>query len=221
VMNRGKPFQFQRPYARHVIENVHYKISYPAGIHAQSAAEAAIRLHATVKHRLGAIKTIDIWTHRYALSILNRSGPLQHVAERDHCLQYIAAVGLIFGRLQATDYEDAMAADPRIDALRAVTVLHEYAPYTRGFYDPAQRANPNAIRVTFNDGSHSERVEVRFPVGHPRRRKEGIPLLKQKFETNVGRVFAAKQRRRILTLCNDRERLAATPVHAFLDLLAT
>jgi 2-methylcitrate dehydratase len=220
VMNRGKPFQFQRPYANHVIENVHYKISYPAGIHAQSAAEAAIRLHATVKLRLGDIKKIEIWTHRYALSILNRSGPLKHVAERDHCLQYIAAVGLIFGRLVATDYEDARAADPRIDALRALTVLHEHAPYTDAFYDPAQRANPNAIRVTFNDGSHSERVEVRFPVGHPRRRKEGIPLLKQKFTTNVGRVFAAKQGRKIIALCSDRERLAATPVDAFLDLVA-
>lgn len=221
VMNHGEPFQFQRPYKNHVIENVQYKISYPAGIHAQSAAEAAIRLHTEVAHRIHEIKQVEIHTHRYALSILNRSGPLKHVAERDHSLQYITAIGLIFGRLEASDYEETVAADPRIDALRANIVLQEHAPYTRGFYDPTQRANANAIRVIFNDGSHSERVEVMYPVGHPRRRKEGIPLLKQKFETNVARVFADKRRREIITLCNDRARLAAMPVEAFLDLLAT
>jgi 2-methylcitrate dehydratase len=221
VMNQGEPFRFQRSYASHVIENVQYKISYPAGIHAQSAAEAAIGLHANVVHRLDQIKTIEIWTHRYAHSILNRTGPLKHVAERDHCLQYIAAIGLIYGRLEATDYEDAVAADSRIDALRAKTVLLEHEPYTLGFYDAAQRANANAIRITFQDGSHSERVEVKFPVGHPRRRKEGIPLLKQKFETNVARVFADKRRREIIELCNDHERFAATAANDFFNLLAT
>lgn len=220
VMNWGKPFQFQRQYANHVIENVQYKISYPAGIHAQSAAEAAITLHPSVAHRLDDIRQVEIRTHRYALSILNRSGPLKNFAERDHCLQYIGAIGLIFGRLVATDYEDAVAADPRIDALRARTVLQEHAPYTRGFYDADQRANTNAIRVTFRDGSHSERVEVKYPVGHPQRRKEGISLLQQKFTANVARVFADKRRREIIELCNDRARLSATPVNEFLDLLA-
>ena len=221
VMNQGVAFKFQQPYATHVIENVQYKISYPAGIHAQSAAEAAIRLHTAVAYRLDKIQQIEIRTHRYALSILNRIGPLKNFAERDHCLQYIAAICLIFGRLEATDYEDTIAADPRIDALRGKTVLIEYAPYTEAFYDPAKRANPNAIRVTFNDGTQTAWQEVAYPVGHTKRRKEGIPLLLQKFETNVGRVFAEKQRREIIQLSNDTQRLAAMPVNAFMDLIAT
>ncbi len=221
VMNKGEPFQFQQPYAHHVIENVQYKISYPAGIHAQSAAEAAIRLHATVAHRLNDVKRVEIRTHRYALGILNRSGPLQNFAERDHCLRYITAICLIFGHLEATDYEDATAADARIDKLRAKTVLIEHAPYTQAFYDPAKRANPNAISVTFNDGTQTNWEAVEYPVGHPQRRKEGIPLLLQKFETNVGRVFAEKQRREIIQLCSDAQRLAAIPVNEFMDLIAT
>ncbi len=220
VMNRGDMFQFQRPYGNHVIENVQYKISYPAGVHAQSAAEAAIQLHPAVANRLGQIKTVEIRTHRYALSILNRTGPLNHVAERDHCLQYIAAICLIHGRLEAGDYEDAIAGDPRIDALRTKTVLQEHAPYTQAFYDTAKRANPNAIRVTFNDGSHTAWTEIEYPVGHVKRRKEGIPLLLQKFEHGVASVFAEKQRRRIMWLGSDAQALAATPVDAFMDLLA-
>ena len=220
VMNKSEPLKFQRPYANHVIENVQYKISYPAGIHAQSAAEAAIALHAEVSHRIENIKQVEIWTHRYALSILDRTGPLKNFAERDHCLQYITAIGLIFGRLLATDYADAVAADARIDTLRAKTLLHEHEPYTRSFYDPTRRANANAIRVTFKDGTQSRHIEVVYPVGHPRRRKEGLPLLVRKFETNVARVFPEKQRRQIIDLCSDRARLAATPVHECLDLLA-
>lgn len=221
VMNEGKPFNFQQPYAHHVIENVQYKISYPAGIHAQSAAEAAIGLHTAVAHRVNDVKQVEIRTHRYALGILNRSGPLKNFAERDHCLQYITAICLIFGRLEATDYEDTIAADPRIDTLRAKTVLIEHAPYTKAFYDPAKRANPNAVRVTFIDGTQTAWQAVEYPVGHPQRRKEGIPLLWQKFESNVGRVFAAKQRKRVIQLCSDAKRLSATPVHAFMDLIAS
>ena len=219
VMNQGEPFRFQRPYESHVIENVQYKISYPAGVHAQSAAEAAIQLHPAVAHRLDHIKTIEIRTHRYALSILNRTGPLKHVAERDHCLQYIAAICLIHGRLEAGDYEDAIAADPRIDALRARTVLQEHPPYTQAFYDTAKRANANAIRVTFKDGSHTAWAEIEYPVGHVKRRTEGTPLLMHKFETNVARVFPDKQRRVILVACNDHTRLAPMPVHEFMNLL--
>ena len=220
VMNRGEPFQFQRPYDNQVIENVQYKISYPAGVHAQSAAEAAIQLHPAVAPRLDQIKSVEIRTHRYALSILNRTGPLKHIAERDHCLQYIAAICLIHGRLEAGDYQDAIAADPRIDALRARTVLREHAPYTQAFYDPAKRANPNAIRVTFNDGSNTAWAEVEYPLGHVKRRNEGIPLLLRKFARGVAGVFAEKQRREIVNLCGDTQRLAATPVNAFMDLLA-
>lgn len=220
VMNQGEPFRIERPYGNHVIENVQYKISYPAGIHAQSAAEAAISLHAAVAHRLDDIRQIDIRTHRYARGILDRTGTLATVAARDHCLQYIVAVCLIRGRLDAHDYEDAIAADPRIDALRAKTVLTEHAPYTAAFYDAAKRANPNSIRVTFNDGAQTTWATVEYPVGHPRRRKEGIPLLQQKFETNVARMYAEKQRRAIIQLCGNARRMAAMPVHEFMDLLA-
>ena len=221
VMNQGKPFKFQQPYANHVIENVQYKISYPAGIHAQSAAQAAIRLHPAIAHRLNDVKQVEIRTHRYALGILNRSGPLKNFAERDHCLQYIAAICLIFGRLEATDYEDAIAADARVDKLRAKTVLIEHSPYTQAFYDPAKRANPNAIRVTFSDGTQTAWQEVAYPVGHPQRRKEGIPLLWQKFASNVGRVFAEKKRKQIIHLCSDPQQLSATPVNEFMDLIAS
>ncbi len=221
VMNHGKPFQFQRAYANHVIENVQYKISYPAGIHAQSAAEAAIRLHPAITHRLNDIRQIDIRTHHYACGILDRTGTLATVAARDHCLQYIVAVCLIHGRLEAHDYEDAIAADPRIDALRSKTVITEHAPYTQAFYDPEKRANPNAIRITFNDGAQTDWQEVIYPVGHVQRRREGIPLLLQKFETSVARVYAEKQRREIVQVCRDATTLAAMPVHEFMDLLAT
>ncbi len=221
VMNQGKPFQLQRAYESHVIENVQYKISYPAGVHAQSAAEATIALHPAVAHRLNDIQQIDIRTHRYARGILDRTGTLATVATRDHCLQYIVAICLIFGRLEANDYEDAIAADPRIDALRSKTVLTEHAPYTEAFYDAAKRANPNSIRVTFNDGTSTAWQEVIYPVGHVKRRKEGIPLLLQKFEAGVARVFAEKQRREVMRLCGDTPRLAATPVHEFMDVLAT
>jgi 2-methylcitrate dehydratase len=223
VINKGKPFALQRPareWASHVIENVQFKISYPAGIHAQSAAEAAIRLHPAVTHRLHDIRQVEIRTHRYAHAILNRTGHLKNFAERDHCIHYIAAIGLIFGRLEATDYDDAIAADPRIDALRAKTLLIEHAPYTQAFYDPAKRANPNAIRVTFNDGSQTEWMEVAYPVGHPQRRKKGIPLLKQKFSSAVASAFEDKRRRAITALCNDPAHFAATPVNTFMDLVS-
>lgn len=220
VMNRGAPLKFPRVYGTHVIENLHYKIAYPAGIHAQSAAEAAIALRAHVAARLTDIRQVEIRTHRYAYGILNRTGVLKNFAERDHCLQYIVAVALNFGRLQASDYEDAIAADPRIDALRAKTVLTIHEPYTQAFYDPAKRANPNAIRVTFTDGTRSDWVEVIYPVGHPKRRKEGVPLLQKKFDASVACVFAQKQRREIVGICNDAQGLFATPVNAFMDSIA-
>jgi len=221
VHNKGRAFRFQRPYGTYVIENVQYKISYPAGIHAQTAAEAAIRLHPGLSGRLDDIRRVDIWTHRYALAILDKTGPLRNFAERDHCMQYIAAIGMIFGRLESTDYEETVASDPRIDALRRKILLHEHAPYTRGFFDPARRSNANAMQVTFRDGSRTARVEVEYAVGHPRRRKEGLPLLERKFENNVARVYAGTQRRRIMALCDDRRRLAETPVNELFDLLAT
>ena len=219
-MADGKPFTFQRPYGSYIVENVQFKISFPAAFHAQTVAEAAIRLHAQVRERLDRIAKIELWTYGYAFGILNKTGPLANFADRDHCLQYVAAIGLIYGRLTAEDYEDHVAADPRIDRLRDRTVVYEDKRYSRGFLDPAVRSNANAIRVHFDDGSSTPRVEVEFAAGHPRRRKDGIPLLVDKFEKNVARVYAEKRRRAITALCLDRARLAATPVDAFFDLLA-
>lgn len=220
VFNGGRPFGFQRPYGSYIVENVQFKISYPAAFHAQTAAEAAIRLHAEVGDRIDQIGKVELWTYDYAMGILNKTGPLANFADRDHCLQYVVAIGLIFGRLTAADYEDDIAADPRIDALRAKTEVHEDRRYSAGFLDPALRSNPNAIRVHFRDGSATRRVEVEFAAGHPRRRRDGIPLLIDKFERNIARVFTASQRRALTDVCLDRQRLLKTPVNELFDLLA-
>lgn len=224
VLNKGKPLTLSGPLGSQVIENVQFKISYPAGVHAQSAAEAAIRLHAAIGKRgraVSNIKRVEIRSHRYAFGILNRTGILKNFAERDHSMQYIVAVGLLFGRLESSDYEDTVAADPRIDALRAKTVLTEYAPYTAAFYAPEKRANPNAIRVIFDDNTSTSWCEIEYPIGHRRRRKEGQPLLQQKFESGVAAVFAGKRRQAIIQVCGKATALASMPVNAFLDLLST
>jgi 2-methylcitrate dehydratase len=220
VLAQGQAFRFQRPLGSYVMENVQFKVSYPAAFHAQTAAEAAIRLHGEVRARLGDIARIELWSHGYGLAILDRSGPLANVADRDHCLQYIAAVGLVHGRLLPTDYEDEVAADPRIDALRGKMAVHEDPRYTRDFTAPDKRSNANAIRVHFRDGTSTGRVEVEVPAGHPRRRREALPLLMTKFEQGVARVHASTRRERIVALCSDADRLAATPVHELMDLLA-
>lgn len=219
VLSGGKPFGFQRPYGTYVVENVQFKVSYPAAFHAQTAAEAAIGLHQEVKDRLADIGRIELWSHGYGLGILSKTGPLHNFADRDHCLQYVAAIGLIFGRLTPEDYGDAVAADPRIDALRNKMTLHEDPAYTRDFLSPAKRSNANALRVHFNDGTATRRLAVEYPAGHPRRRREGMPLLLRKFEINVARAYAEKQRQRVLALCLDRQTLDRLPVHRFMDEL--
>ncbi len=220
VLCKGQPFRFQRPYGTYIMENVQFKIAYPAAFHTQTAAEAAIRLHALVQGRIEKIEKVELWVHDHTFNYLSRTGPLTNFADRDHCLQYVAAVGLIFGNLVAGDYADERAADPRIDALRAKMIVHEDKAYSRGFIDPEMRSNANAIRVHFRDGTATRRVAVEYPLGHPRRRRDGIPLLVEKFEHNVARVYAEKKRRRIISLCLDRARLGALPVNEFFDLLA-
>lgn len=219
VLNEGEPFAFQRAYGSYVMENVQFKISYPAGFHAQTAAEAAVRMHAQVKDRIDDIGRVEVWSHQYGLAILDKTGPLANAADRDHCIQYIVAIGLIFGRLESSDYEDAVAVDRRIDVLRAKMVVREEPRYSAGFIDPAKRSNANAIRVHFRDGTATPRLEVEFPVGHPRRRREGLPLLMQKFEQNLARVYAEPQRSRIRDACSDGKRLGSIPVHEWVDLL--
>ncbi len=219
VLFRGKPFRFQRPYASYVIENVLFKIAYPTAFNGQSGVEAAIRLHPLVKDRLDDIKRVEVKCHNSTMVILDKTGPLANPADRDHCMQYMMAVGMIFGKLTAEDYEDHVAADPRIDALRAKMRLTESKVFEREYHDPAKRTNANSIQVWFKDGTRTPLAQVDYPLGHRKRRKEGIPVLMEKFERNVARVFAEKQRRAILGACLDRRRLAAMPVNEFIDLL--
>ena len=218
VLFKGKPFRFKRPFGSYVMENVLFKISFPAEFHAQTAVEAAIRLHPQVKDRLDAVKKIVITTHESAIRIIDKKGPLNNPADRDHCIQYMTAIGLIRGNLVAADYEDAVAADPRVDRLRSKMVCVENKQWSRDYLDPAKRSIANAVQVFFQDGSKTERIAVEYPVGHRRRRKEGIPLLEAKFRTNLARRLAPRQQQAILSLCADARRLEATPVNEFVDL---
>ena len=218
VLFKGKPFRFKRPFGSYVMENVLFKISFPAEFHAQTAVEAAIRLHPQVKDRLDAVKKIVITTHESAIRIIDKKGPLNNPADRDHCIQYMTAIGLIKGNLVAADYEDAVAADPRVDRLRSKMVCVENKQWSRDYLDPAKRSIANAVQVFFQDGSKTERIAVEYPVGHRRRRKEGIPLLEAKFRTNLARRLAPRQQQAILSLCADARRLEATPVNEFVDL---
>ncbi len=218
VLFKGRPFKLARPFDSYVMENVLFKISYPAEFHAQTAVEAAIRLHPQVRDRLDDIERVVITTHESAIRIIDKKGPLANPADRDHCIQYMAAIGLIKGSLTAADYEDAAAADPRIDRLRSKMSCVENRQWSRDYLDPAKRSIANALQVFFRDGTKTEKVAVEYPLGHRRRRREGIPQLEAKFRTNLARRFAPKQQQAILTLCRDARRLAATPVNEFVDL---
>ena len=218
VLFRGKPFKFQRRYGSYVMENVLFKISFPAEFHAQTAVEAAVRLHPDVKDRIADIRKIEIVTHESAIRIIDKKGPLANPADRDHCIQYMVAIGLLKGRLTAADYEDSVAADPRIDALRAKMVCVENRRYSRDYLDPKKRSIANQLQVIFKDGSRTGKVAVEYPIGHRRRRAEGIPLLEKKFRTNLARRFSAERCNAILDLCQDARRLEATPVKDFVDL---
>jgi len=222
VLFKGKPFAFQRPYGSYVMENVLFKISFPAEFHAQTAAEAAITLHRQLQSAgRGAqdIKSVKIRTHAAAIRIIDKQGPLANPADRDHCIQYMVAVPLLFGRLTANDYEDAVAADPRIDALRAKIVCEEDPQFTRDYHDPDKRSIANGLTVTLSDGTVLDEVLVEYPIGHKRRRDEGIPLLVEKFKTNLARRFAARAQASILDVALDQQRLEAMPVHQFVDLM--
>jgi 2-methylcitrate dehydratase len=215
---KGKPFSFSRSYGSYVMENVLFKISYPAEFHAQTAVECAMALHPQVKDRLDAIRHIRIRTHESAIRIIDKKGPLTNPADRDHCIQYMVAVPMIFGRLTAADYEDDVAANPRIDSLRAKMECVEDPGFSKDYLDADKRSIANAITVEFEDGTKLKEVVVEYPVGHRRRREEGIPLLVEKFRINLARRFPPKQQRAILDRALDAEKLAATPVHEFVDL---
>ena len=219
VLFKGAPFKFDRSYGSYVMENVLFKISFPAEFHAQTAVECAMQLYPLVGDRLADIRRITIRTHESAMRIIDKQGPLANPADRDHCIQYMVAVPMIHGRLTAADYEDSIAADPRIDALREKMVCVEDPQFSRDYLDPQRRSIANAITVEFNDGTRTQEVVVEYPIGHRRRREEGIPVLIEKFRTNIARRFAGRQQQAILDVALDAQRLAATPVHEFVDLM--
>jgi 2-methylcitrate dehydratase len=219
VLFKGKPFEFDRPYGSYVMENVLFKVSYPSGFHIQSAVECAVKLHPAVQGRLDQIKQITIRTHESTMRYLVKKGPLNNPADRDHCVQYVVAIGLIKGDLVAEDYEDDVARDPRIDRLREKMVCVEEPTFTKAYYDPLLRANPNAIRIEFMDGTQLPEVAVEYPIGHRRRREEGWPLLVEKYRQSLTRRFSSEQRDKILSLTLDPSRLRSVPVHEFVDAL--
>lgn len=220
---KGEHFKFQRPYGTYVMENILFKISFPAEFHSQTAVEAAMtifeKLNAVGK-TAGDIAKVTIRTHEACIRIIDKQGPLHNPADRDHCIQYMVAVPLIFGRLTARDYEDEVANDPRIDALREKISCVEDPQFSADYHDPAKRSIANALMVKFTDGTELDEVVVEYPIGHARRRIEGIPLLIEKYKTNLARVFPKPQQEEILRLTLNRERLEATPVNEFMDLFA-
>jgi 2-methylcitrate dehydratase len=221
VSFKAQPFKMQRPYGSYVMENVLFKISYPAEFHSQTAVEAAMTLHGALLARgksAADIARVTIRTHEACIRIIDKQGPLANPADRDHCIQYMVAVPLLFGRLTAADYEDGVASDPRIDALRAKIVCSEEPAFTRDYHDPAKRSIANALLVELRDGTKLEEVSVEYPIGHRRRRADGIPLLLAKFRKNLARRFPEKQQRAILDASLDRDRLENMPVNEYVDL---
>lgn len=219
VLFKGKSFSLPQKLGSYVMENVLFKISFPAEFHAQTAVECAMQLHEQVKDRLDQIKKITIRTHESAIRIIDKKGPLHNPADRDHCLQYMVAVPLIHGRLTADDYEDKVAQDGRIDALRAKMECVEDKQFSRDYLDPAKRSIANAITIEFKDGKKTREVVVEYPIGHKRRRKEGIPVLVEKFKTNLARRFPSKQQQAILDISLDQKKLESMPVHEYVDMM--
>jgi len=226
VLFKGNAFKFQRPYGTYVMEHVLFKISFPAEFHAQTAVECAFKLHQKESTKLdtlekiNAIDKIVIRTHESAIRIIDKQGPLDNPADRDHCIQYMAAIGLLQGQLTAQDYEDDKAKDPRIDAIRNKMICIEEPQYTKDYLDPEKRSIANAIQIFYKDGSTSEEVAVEYPIGHRKRRIEGIPELIKKFKINLARIFDQNKQKEILELCLDHDQFLHTEVPKFMDMLA-
>lgn len=226
VLFKGKPFAFQRAYGSYVMEHVLFKISFPAEFHAQTAVESAFQLNKEVGSKLQTLAQIDaidkivITTHESAIRIIDKTGPLDNPADRDHCIQYMTAIGLLKGKLTAKDYEDIVADDPRIDRLREKMTCVENADYTRDYLDPEKRSIANAIQIFFKDGSQSSNIAVEYPIGHRRRRNEGILELVKKFQVNLARRFDKQKQTEILNLCLDQTNLENTDVNTFVDMMS-
>ncbi|HXK27779.1 MAG TPA: bifunctional 2-methylcitrate dehydratase/aconitate hydratase [Candidatus Binatia bacterium] len=218
---RGKRFSLRHPFGSYVMENVLFKISFPAEFHAQTAVECALQLYPEVKDRLDEVERVMITTQESAVRIIDKTGPLHNPADRDHCIQYMTAIGLIFGELTADHYEDEVAKDSRVDGLRDKMIVIEDARYSRDYLDPDKRSIANAVQVFFKDHSATEKIVVEYPIGHRRRRAEGMPLLVKKFQANLASRLAPDQCKQIMELCLDLDRLRVTPVDKFMDMLTS
>jgi len=221
VLFKGKPFSLPQAFGTYVMENVLFKISFPAEFHAQTAVEAAMTLHPEVKDRIADIERVVIETQEPGVRIIDKTGPLANPADRDHCIQYMVAVPLLFGRLTARDYEDEVAVDPRIDALRSKMEVRENPVFTTEYYAADKRYIGNAVQVFFRGGSSTRRVQVDFPIGHRKRREEGMPVLVRKFESSIDAYFKPRQAERIRSLFSDTAKLDALPVNELMAALVT
>ena len=219
VQFKGEQFSLPREFSSYVMENVLFKISFPAEFHAQTSVEAAVILHEEIKDRIDEIETVEITTHESAIRIISKEGALNNPADRDHCIQYMTAIGLLKGDLVAEDYEDDVASDPRIDELRSKMVIKEDERYTKEYLEEDKRSIANAIVIHFKDGSSTEKVEVEYPIGHRRRREQGIPLLIEKFKANLSTQFSENRTKEILSLCEDQSTLENSSVIDFMNLM--
>jgi len=220
VIMHGNPLRINRPFESYVMENVLFKISYPAEFHAQTAVECAVQLHPEIKNRLDEIKKIVLTTHESAIRIISKKGELHNPADRDHCLQYMVAIGLLFGDLHADHYEDDTASDRRIDQLRDKMVVEEDKQFSRDYLDSDKRSIANSIQIFFADGSSTEKVTVEYPIGHKRRREEGIPLLYKKFTANISKHYSSTQVKKMLALFQNQQKLEKMPVNKLMDMFA-
>ena len=219
VLFKGKDLSLPQEFGSYVMENVLFKVSFPAEFHAQTAVEAAVTLHSEVKSRVSNIQKIVISTHESAIRIISKEGQLNNPADRDHCIQYMTAVGLLKGNLVAEDYEDDVASDPRIDLLRRKMVIEEDKRYSQEYLEADKRSIANAVQIFFEDGTSTEKIEVEYPLGHRRRREEGIPLLIEKFKSNLRTQFSQSRSEVILNLCLDESKLESTTVSDFMELM--
>lgn len=221
VLFKGKDLRLPQEFGSYVMENVLFKVSFPAEFHAQTAVEAAVTLHCNMETRVNDIHKIVISTHESAIRIISKEGKLNNPADRDHCLQYMTAVGLLKGNLTAEDYEDGVASDPRIDLLRSKMVIEEDKRYSQEYLEADKRSIANAIQIFYEDGSFSEKIEVEYPIGHRRRRGEGIPLLIEKFKNNLSTQFSESRSEAILNLCLDESKLESLAVSDFMELMVS
>ena len=220
VLFKGDSLSLPQPFETYVMENILFKISFPAEFHAQTAVEAAVSLHSEIKDRINEIESIEITTHESAIRIISKVGELNNPADRDHCLQYMVAIGLLKGNLVAEDYEDDVAKDPRVDELREKMIINEDKRYSKEYLEADKRSIANRIKVHFKDGTATNEVEVEYPIGHKRRRKEGIPILEKKFKDNLSITYDESKSNEIFELCMDQRKLEETSVADFQQLLS-